>query len=473
MPLVINTNISALTAQRNLSRAQTGLEKSIQRLSTGLRINGAVDDAAGLAISDRLTSQIRGLNQAVRNANDGVSALQTADGSLNEVSNLLQRARELAVQSANDSNSASDRSSLNAEVANILSELDRLANTVQFNNRKLLDGTFQNAQFQIGANANQVVSFSIRSVQTSDLGAITRQGNAVSSTALAGLTSTSALTVNGLSVTIGAQENIEGVIAAINTRAADTGATAAKNSQTIVTDTGFTAFTTAGAASTLTLNGVSISLSTGNAGTVAAFVETVNGFSNQTGVILSTSSAGVVFTRASGGDIAVTETLAAASTAGSGFVGVGNTVASSADRTFNAGFTLVVDLDRTLSVGAGGASAALGQSTGTNEEKRVSSLTILTVDGSNTAIDTIDFALSQLSRVRGDIGALQNRFNSSISSLQVASENLQSARSRIVDADVAQETAELTRNQILIQAGVAVLSQANQLPSVALSLLGQ
>jgi flagellin len=473
MALVINTNISALTAQRNLSRAQTGLEKSIQRLSTGLRINGAVDDAAGLAISDRLTAQIRGLNQAVRNANDGVSALQTADGALNEVSSLLQRARELAVQSANDSNSASDRQSLNAEVANILSELDRLANTVQFNNRKLLDGSFQDAQFQIGANANQTVSFSIKSLQTTDMGAIVREGAAVSSTALAGLTTSSAMTINGISVTIGAHDNIEDVISAINDGSGDTGATAVKNSQTVVTDTGFTAFTTAGASSTLTINNVAISLSTGNAATMADFVDTVNAYSNQTGVVLSTSSAGVVYTRASGGDIEITESGTAAASVGAGFHGVGNAVASSADRTFNAGFTLTVDLDRTLSVGAGGATDALGHTSSSNEEKRVSGLSIATVDGSNSAIDTIDYALSQLNSVRGDIGALQNRFNSAISSLQVASENLQSARSRIVDADVAVETAQLTRNQILIQAGVSVLAQANQLPSVALSLLGR
>jgi flagellin len=474
MPLVINTNISALTAQRNLSRAQSGLEKSIQRLSTGLRINGAVDDAAGLAISDRLTAQVRGLNQAVRNANDGVSALQTADGALNEVSSLLQRARELAVQSANDSNSSSDRQSLNAEVSNVLSELDRLANTVQFNNRKLLDGSFQDAQFQIGANANQTVSFSIKSLQTTDMGAIVRQGAAVSSTALAGLTTASAMTINGISVTIGANDAIEDVISAINNGSGDTGATAVKNSQTVVTDTAFTAFTTAGASATLTINNVAISLSTGNANTMAAFVDTVNAYSNQTGVVLSTSGSGVVFTRSSGGDIAITES-GITTTAGSSFHGVGNSVASSsaADRTFNAGFTLTVDLDRTLSVGAGGSTSALGHASSSNEEKRVSGMSITTVDGSNSAIDTIDYALSQLNRTRGDIGALQNRFNSAISSLQVASENLQSARSRIVDADVAVETAQLTRNQILIQAGVSVLAQANQLPSVALSLLGR
>lgn len=467
MSLIINTNISALTAQRNLTRAQSGLERSIQRLSTGLRINGAVDDAAGLAISDRLTAQVRGLNQAVRNANDGVSALQTADGSLNEVSNLLQRARELAVQSANDSNSSSDRSSLNAEVSSILSELDRLSSTVQFNSRKLLDGSFQNAQFQIGANAFETVSFSISSVATADLGAKTLAGKAISSTSITGLTSSSSLTVNGISVTIGAQTSLEGVIGAINNLSGDTKATANKNSQTVVTDTGFIALTTAGAVQTLSLNGVSIALSTGNADGASTFIATVNGFSNQTGVVAATNSVGITFTRSSGGTIALGETTAS--------VGVGDTVASTAARTFNAGFTLSVDLDKSLSVVSSATGDVLGFTTAvtatTATANRINGLSISNVSGANDAIQTIDFGLSQLSRVRGSIGAVQNRFVSAISSLSVASENLSAARSRIQDADVAQETAELTRTQILIQAGVSVLSKANQLPSVALSLL--
>ena len=260
MGLTINSNIASLIARRNLTNAQNGLDKAIARLSTGLRINSAADDAAGLAISDRLTAQIRGLDQAQRNANDGASALQTADGALGEVSNLLQRARELSVQSANDSNSSSDRSSLNAEVGSILAELDRLAGTVQFNGRKLLDGSYNNAQFQIGANANETVSFSIGSINTADLGAKTQAGGAVLNTAVTGLASNAAVTINGVSVTIGAQTSIEGVISAINNRAGDTFATATKNSQTILVDTGFVALTTAAASQTLTLNGVSISL---------------------------------------------------------------------------------------------------------------------------------------------------------------------------------------------------------------------
>jgi flagellin len=469
MALIINTNISALTAQRNLTRSQSGLEKSIQRLSTGLRINNAADDAAGLAISDRLSAQIRGLNQAVRNANDGVSVLQTADGSVNEVSNLLQRARELAVQSANDSNSATDRSSLNAEVSNILAELDRLASTVQFNSRKLLDGTFNNAQFQIGANAYETVTFSIASVNTADLGAKTLQGNAVSSTGLADLAAGQVITVNGVSVTIGAQTTIEGVINAINDKQGDTGATAIKNSQTIVVDTGFVALTGAGDAQTLTLNGVAISLSTANADGASTFVATVNGYTNQTGVVAATNSVGVTFTRSSGGTISFAETSAA--------VGVGDTVASTASRTFNAGFTLSVDLSRTLTVVSSTVGDDIGFTTAVTataaSSRILNTISIQNVSSSNDAIETIDFALTRLNRLRGDIGAVQNRFLSAISSLSVASENLSAARSRVRDADVAQETAELTRNQILIQAGVSVLAQANQLPSVALSLLGK
>ncbi|HEX2229196.1 MAG TPA: flagellin [Candidatus Binatia bacterium] len=467
MALIINTNISALTAQRNLTRAQGGLEKSIQRLSTGLRINNAADDAAGLAISDRLSAQIRGLNQAVRNANDGVSALQTADGSLNEVSNLLQRARELAVQSANDSNSSTDRTSLNAEVSNILAELDRLASTVQFNNRKLLDGTFSNAQFQIGANAYETVTFSIASVNTADLGAKVLQGNSVSSTGFTDLTATSAITVNGVAVTIGAQTTIEGVINAINNKAGDSGATATKNAQTIVVDTGFAGLIT-GETGTLTLNGVAISLSTGNASAASVFIATVNGYTNQTGVVAATNSVGVTFTRSSGGTISFQETT--------GTFGVGDTVASTASRTFNAGFTLSVDLNRTLSVVSSTVGDDIGFTTGVTStavtSKVLNGISIQNVSSSNDAIETIDFALTRMNRLRGDIGAVQNRFLSAISSLSVASENLSAARSRVRDADVAMETAELTRNQILIQAGVSVLAQANQLPSVALSLLG-
>ena len=473
MGIAINTNVSALNAQRSLNKTQNSLQLSIQRLSTGFRINSAADDAAGLAITDRMTAQIRGLNQAVRNANDGVSTLQTADSSLQQVTDLLQRLRELSVQSANDTNSSSDRQSLQSEAGSVIAELDRLANTVSFNGKKLLDGTFASAQFQVGANANQTISFSIGNAQTVNQGAKLTQGNSVSSTILSALSS-AGITVNGVAITgLSGATTIDQVITSINNRASDTGATAIKNSQTIVTDTGFTAIN-AGSSQTLTLNGVNITLTTGNAGSASDFAATVNQYSNQTGVVVTTGSAASVvsFTRASGGDIAFYET--------SGTTGVGNAVGSTDARTFNAGLTISVDLTGTLSIATGSNASDLGFTTGVigtagtgYAEKRISTLNIATASGSNDAIQTVDFALTQIGKVRGSLGAVQNRFTSAISSLQVASENISAARSRIKDTDVAQETAELTRNQILLQAGVSVLAQANQLPQIALSLIGR
>ena len=171
MPQVINTNVASLNAQRNLTTSQGQLATALQRLSSGLRINSAKDDAAGLAISERFTTQIRGLNQAVRNANDGISLAQTAEGALGETGNALQRIRELAIQSANSTNSASDRAALNAESSQLLAEVQRIAQSTQFNGQNILDGSFASAQFQVGANANQTISFGIQGATTNLLGA--------------------------------------------------------------------------------------------------------------------------------------------------------------------------------------------------------------------------------------------------------------------------------------------------------------
>src|SRR5712691_942359 len=288
---VINTNVAALNAQRNLGKTQNNLQQAIQRLSTGFRINSAADDAAGLAITDRMTAQIRGLDQAVRNANDGVSTLQTADSSLQSVTDLLQRARELSVQSANDSNNSSDRQSLQSETGSIVAELDRLANTVSFNGKKLFDGTFSNAQFQVGAYANQVITFSMGSVQTKDVGATLIQGNAVSNTALNGSV-IQQLNLNGVSIGVSSATTIDQVVTDINNQYANTGVSALKNSQTTFTDTAGTYAVAAGSSSTLTLNSVNIILTTGNADAFSSFVATVNQYTNQTGVSVATAATG-------------------------------------------------------------------------------------------------------------------------------------------------------------------------------------
>ncbi|MDA3807200.1 MAG: flagellin domain-containing protein [Thiomicrorhabdus sp.] len=272
MALTINTNVASLNAQRNLGMSQNSLNKSMQRLSSGLRINSAKDDAAGLGISNRMTSQIRGLNQAVRNANDGISLSQTAEGALGESTNILQRMRELSIQSANDTNSQDDRDSLQAEVGQLISELTRIADNTTFNGRGLLNGSTSGALFQVGAEAGQTISITIASANAG------------------------ALSVNGV------------------------------------------------------------------------------------------------------------------------------TVSSQA--------------------------------------------------GANSAIDLVDAAITKIDGIRGELGAVQNRFESTIANLSNVSENLSAARSRIMDADIAQETSNMTKFSILQQAGVSILAQANQQPQLALSLLG-
>ena len=277
MSLTINTNVASLNAQRNLGTSQSSLNKSMQRLSSGLRINSAKDDAAGLGISDRMTSQIRGLNQAVRNANDGISLAQTAEGAMGEITNILQRMRELTVQSANDSNSTEDRVSLNDEVVQLQAEIDRIAGTTSFNGTQLLDGTAAALSFQVG---------------------------------------------------------YEG------------------------------------------------------------------GVGNQIDIDLSTTDM-------------------QASTLG----------VDAASVTITSGF----DVDATLT--------------------------------------SLDGAISDVDSARGELGAVQNRFESTIANLSNISENVSAARSRILDADIAAETSAMTKYNILQQAGVSILAQANQQPQLALSLL--
>ena len=240
MAITINTNVASLNAQRNLGTSQSALNKSMQRLSSGLRINSAKDDAAGLAISDRMTAQIRGLNQAARNANDGISLSQTAEGALQESTNILQRMRELAVQSANDTNSASDRSSLNDEVTQLQAELDRIAQTTEFNGRKLIDGSLSDATFQVGANAgtNQTISFDIESALAADLSRVgtnigAPNGEVVVGTAVtdAGSLAAGSIAVNGTDISVTNSGSNEDIVTAINTAAGETIATAV-NEQT-------------------------------------------------------------------------------------------------------------------------------------------------------------------------------------------------------------------------------------------------
>ncbi|PHR29415.1 MAG: flagellin domain-containing protein [Desulfotalea sp.] len=724
MGLSINTNVMSLNAQRNLGNSQNALSKSMQRLSSGLRINSAKDDAAGLAISDRMTSQIRGLNQAVRNSNDGISLAQTAEGALQESTNILQRMRELSVQSANDTNSASDRQSLQAEVNQLKQELDRIAETTSFNGKNLLNGTLNNAQFQVGANANETISFSINSAETTTLGnnsldtdndsgieSSTRSGSvievsnqitatdtlavktadgtvtqvvagatatdtvanleavvggstvtgtysnsvtldlsalsstlsdgtlkievangdsfevtaafadgslsgsqtgsngtftldadkktltytttdgaqldikeatwtdgasgaitgdityadddgttntigkvtsgtavvdtnnldqrstasyafsdsadAISVTGTVGLSTNSsgeglngiglndaamtsatnnvaeqALTVVGkqgsAEVKIAAGDSAEKVSKKINSAASDTGVTATARTEATIsglsTDGSVTFELTGDNVESVTINATVL---TDNLSNLSA---SINEQSGNTGITatLSDDKASIVLTNSNGADIkienfehgAAVESATVAdqvpqsmyltgnqgtgtklsdggavdeATHGDSAI-VGGEVSFSSSSGFNVSSDIAQSTGSLFSSGADGANVS--------ELQSINNVDITTVEGAANAIESIDGAIAQIDSIRGDLGAIQNRFESTIANLSNVSENLSAARSRILDADIAQETSAMTKNNILQQAGVSILAQANQAPQLALSLLG-
>ncbi|MFT4823247.1 MAG: flagellin [Halioglobus sp.] len=384
MAQVINTNIASLNAQRNLNSSQGDLNTSLQRLSSGLRINSAKDDAAGLAIAERFTTQIRGLNQAGRNANDGISLSQTAEGALSEVTNNLQRIRELAVQSSNATNSASDRNALQTEVTQLLNEIDRVANQTQFNGVSLLDGSFTGAVFQVGANSGETITVAATTdANTAALGSVSQNTSA------------------GLSVAA----------------------------------SGLTGFAVALVAGDFTVNGVDVGAIAGASSAAeraGQLVNAINNVSQQTGV-------GAAYDGATG---QLSLNSAASITIGG----------TSNDAT-ETGYLNAVVLT-TVSVASG-----------------IDTLSVANYAGAQTAIDLIDSALTSVNSARATLGAIQNRFESVVSNVQTTAENLSAARSRIQDTDFAMETANLTRAQILQQAGTAMLSQANSAPQNVLALL--
>jgi len=486
MASTINTNINSLTAQRNLGMSATSLSTSIQRLSSGLRINSAKDDAAGLAISERFTSQVRGLNQAVRNANDGISLAQTAEGALKASGDILQRVRELAVQSANATNSASDRQALQAEVGQLVSELDRISQTTAFNGSKLLDGTFGTQQFQVGANANQTIVAATANLRTSVYGnnqALNAGAAAVTSAAGTNGVSTGAVTINGsigsASVTIAANGKASASASLINAQTVNTGVTAVARTDVNLAFAATGAYTLNLQSDNATAQSISFSLSaTGTAEGLSAAVAAINDQSSKTGVIASLNSTGsaVILTNSSGNDITVSDTAVANSGAvtvqkldSAGAVVTG-TVTLAADSTAeNATSSGYITLDSAKSFAVTSASNAVG--TASSVLKKVADLDITTFAKSTEALKTVDSAIEFISGQRASLGALQSRFETAINNLQVTSENLQASRSRILDADFAQETANLSRAQILQQAGTAMVAQANQLPQGVLALL--
>ena len=501
MAAIINTNVSSLTAQRNLTMSQGSLSTSIQRLSSGLRINSAKDDAAGLAIADRMTAQVRGLNQAARNANDGISLAQTAEGAMKSVGDMLQRIRELAVQSANASNSASDRQALNQEVGQLVAELDRVSLNTEFNGQKLLDGTFGTAKFQVGANANQTIVAATANLRTSVYGNQQISGtgaDAVASTTNAGAYGTNGvvtgtLAVNGglgsASVTVGTNESAKVTADSINGQVGVTGvkASARTLAQISFSATGSYGLQLRSENATNATVSFTLTATSGSDGLSSA-IAAINEKSSQTGITAELNSAqtGIILTNANGYNIMVGDTANAnagtttiqkmtVDTAGAtNLVGTARALANAdtaADFVTTSGY-ITLDSEKSYSVSATG-TTALGATGASNSTlKQVAQLDITSFAKATDAIKTVDSALAFVNGERAKLGALQSRFESAIASLTISSENLSASRSRIQDADFAAETAELSRAQILQQAGTAMVAQANQVPQNVLKLLG-
>jgi flagellin len=394
MPQYINTNVSSLNAQRNLNASQASLQTSLQRLSSGLRINSAKDDAAGLAISQRFTAQINGSDQAARNANDGISLAQTAEGALSATTDNLQRIRQLAVQAANATNSSSDRAALQTEVGQLKSEIDRVGNSASFNGVSLLNGSNSSFVFQVGANTSANDTITVSNLPNATLAGLSNVSiNSQQSTAALGTAATAA---GDFTITSTVPVSAGGTGAAVTT---DIGALTAVG-------------TTADRA--------------------AQLVNAINKVSNTTGVnaFIDQSTGAVSLTSG----VAFTVTATAAGTTATGFA----TAATASTASTTSGLT---------------------------------NLDVSSFAGAQLAIQQIDSALTQVNNGRAVLGAVQDRFTSVVSNLQTTSENLSASRSRIQDTDFAAETANLTKNQILQQAGTAILAQANSLPNNVLTLL--
>ena len=484
MAATINTNVASLTAQRNLGMSQASLNTSIQRLSSGLRINSAKDDAAGLAISERFTSQIRGLNQAVRNANDGISLAQTAEGALKASGDILQRVRELGVQSANATNSAGDRKAIQAEVGQLLSELDRISTTTEFNGQKLLDGSFGSATFQVGANANQTITATTGNFRTTTYGAQLNATKlveaAATATSLAGTVVIAGLQTK--TATLTATDTAATAAAAINALADATGVTASARNVSELKFAATGAISLAVKGDNTTAANVTFNVTGNTAAGLAEAVKALNDVASQTGVTtkLNAATDGIVLTNEAGSDINLANnsaaagiTLAALNAEGtlagaSGAPVFGAATAAAAAASVISRGTLEFNSDKGYSLTG---TSALAPTTAAASLKAVNTIDVSTVEGSAKALKIIDAALSSVNGQRASFGALQSRFETTVNNLQSTSENMSASRGRIQDADFAAETANLSRAQILQQAGTAMVAQANQLPQGVLALL--
>nr|WP_234047895.1 flagellin [Pseudoalteromonas sp. LC2018020214] len=467
MMISVNTNVSSLNAQRNLSQSGSDLATSMERLSSGMRINSAKDDAAGLQISNRLTSQVNGLAVAQRNANDGISMAQTAEGAMSESTNILQRMRELALQSANGSNSKEDRDSLQKEVSALQTELTRIAETTSFGGQQLLDGSFGTKSFQIGANANELINVSLKDISADKIGGTYAEATAAGSSfgALGAATGTLAtasaetlkLTAAGKAVDVQIAAGSSATEAANKINASGSDVRAAAVAEIDIT----LATATTG---TISIGDHEIELNGDTTATLQTKLKDLGYDAEMNGSILELNASGVDGIVINTDDTSTNSVLV--NTRGD----TTNSTAITTDAAASITSALEFSSEKSFQVTGGVTTAATV--TGTAAKVTIDKLDISTQAGSQSALSIIDSAIAEIDSQRADLGAVQNRFDHTISNLANISENVSASRSRIQDTDFATETAEMTKNQILQQAGTSILSQANQLPQTALSLLG-
>ena len=472
MALGINTNVASLNAQNQLNKSQSLSDQALQRLSSGLRINSAKDDAAGLAISTRFSSQISGLNVAQRNANDGISLAQTTEGALNEVTNNLQRIRELAVQSANATNSASDRAALNSEVQQRIDEIDRISNQTAFNGLKVLDGSFGQQNFQVGANAGETISIDLNQGTTkTDIGALASASDLQTTTTAGGTFSLQVGDAKAVDVTVASGASAADVSKAISDKNVQgVASVSATNVQTLDFAAVSAASSTSGGTYTVSIKigdadavDVAVAVSTGGSITASDVADAVKA-QGISGLEVSSATGSLTFTAASGDNITISEASSAGVKTATGSAGF-------TDASISAALTGQVSIEALDTLTITDASSVIGGDQTVTPTKSLADVTVDTVDSANDAIKRVDAALNTVNGLRGSLGAIQNRFESTIANLATSSENLSAANSRILDADFASETAKLSKAQVLQQAGISVLAQANARPQQVLSLL--
>lgn len=496
MGSVIQTNVSSLNAQRSLSKSNEALGTTFQRLSTGLRINSAKDDAAGLNISNKLTSQINGLGVAQKNANDGISLAQTAEGALQETTNLLQRIRDLSIQSANGSNSSGQRNALNAEVGQLQQEINRIADTTAFGGRNLLDGSFGSTSLQVGSQSFETINVTIGAFGADTIGNRTRDLNVAAGAAttdqLGGTIKTTAAAA--------AASALAGTLTINGDSAATTAAIAAGSANSVAAAVNGISATTGVSAEARTVSGLSFSaddnfafdLVGSNTGTVVSIsatvaggdlteiTEAINDQAGKTGITAAIDGTEVVLTSETGDDIVINNFASAATATatlqGRDFEGENNlatAVAAGITDGESARSIGTVRLSSDSSFTTTASAATIDGSTAVNVSTldAVSSIDITTQIGAQTALDVVDSALGKVDSARSQLGAVQNRLTSTISNLGNIAENVSAARSRVRDTDFAAETANLAKNQVLQQAGLSILAQANSSSQSVLSLL--